>query len=92
MANGLITPNWAGPVGVVALRSTATRFRAGTISLSSSSHLAAKLYSNIMNPVALPPGLARLSTKPAATGSPITGNTIGTALVLCNNGPTVEEP
>ena len=31
-----------------------------------------------MNPVALPPGRAKLSTKPAPTGSPMFGNTIGT--------------
>jgi hypothetical protein len=50
------------------------------------------LYSNSMNPVALPPGRARLSTKPAPTGSAMTGNTIGTVRVACNNGPTVEVP
>ena len=50
------------------MRSTATRFRAGTISLISSSHLAARLYSYIMNPVTLPPGLARLSTIPGSDG------------------------
>ena len=42
-----------------------------------------------MKPVALPPGRARLSTKPAPTGSPTTGNTIGTVRVACSNGPTV---
>ena len=45
-----------------------------------------------MNPVALPPGRARLSTKPAPTGSPATGNTIGTVRVACSNGATVEAP
>jgi hypothetical protein len=45
-----------------------------------------------MKPVTLPPGRARLSTKPAATGSPMTGNTIGMVRVACNTGPTVEEP
>jgi hypothetical protein len=77
-----ITPNCAGPVGVVALRNTATRFNEGAISLSNSSHLAAIAYSYIMNPVTLPPGRARLSTWPAATGSPITGNTMGTVRVF----------
>ena len=52
---------WAG--GRIGIAQHAhTRFRAGTISLSSSSHLAAMLYSYIMNPVTLPPGRARLST------------------------------
>ena len=45
-----------------------------------------------MKPVALPPGRARLSTKPAPTGSATTGNTIGTVRVACSNGPTVEVP
>ena len=43
-----------------------------------------------MKPVALPPGRARLSTKPPPTGSPTIGNTIGTVRVACSNGPTVE--
>ena len=40
-------------------------------------------------PVALPPGRARLSTKPAPTGSVTCTNTIGTVRVACSNGPTV---
>ena len=52
----------------VGSRSTATRFTPGEISLSSSSHLAAMPYSNKMNPLALPPGCARLATTPAQTG------------------------
>ena len=44
---------------------------------------AAKLYSNCMKPVALPPGRARLSTKPAPTGSGTIANTIGTVRVAC---------
>jgi hypothetical protein len=50
------------------------------------------LYSDDMKPVALPPGRAKLSTKPAPTGSPAIGNTIGTARVACSNGLTVEVP
>ena len=42
-----------------------------------------------MKPVALPPGRARLSTKPAPTGSTTAGNTTGTVRVACSNGPTV---
>ena len=45
-----------------------------------------------MKPVTLPPGRARLSTKPAPTGSAATGNTIGTVRVACSNGRTVEVP
>ena len=45
-----------------------------------------------MKPVALPPGRARLSTKPAPTGSATTANTIGTVRVACSNGATVAVP
>ena len=39
--------------------------------------------------VALPPGRAKLETKPAPTGSMTTTNTIGTVRVACSNGATV---
>ena len=73
-------------------RRIAARVTPGAICLSSSSHFPPRLYSKFMNPVALPPGRARLSTKPAATGSTATGNTIGTVRVTCSTGPTVEVP
>src|SRR5262249_2626073 len=41
----------------------------GAISLSSSNHFALMPYSYRVKPVTLPPGRARLSTKPAPTGS-----------------------
>src|SRR5215831_7351820 len=41
----------------------------------SSSHFPLILYSNAMKPVALPPGLAKLFTKPAPTGSATAANT-----------------
>ena len=44
--------------------------------------------SKIVKPVALPPGRARLATKPAPTGSTTCTNTIGTVRVACSNGPT----
>ena len=56
--------------------------------LSSSSHFPPRLYSNWVKPVALPPGRARLSTKPAPTGSATCTNTIGTVRVACSNGPS----
>ena len=59
-------------------RSTALRVTCGWISLSSSSHFPLKLYSNWVNPVALRPGRARLSTMPAPTGSMAWAKTIGT--------------
>src|SRR5262245_9659556 len=45
-----------------------------------------------MNPVALPPGRAKLSTKPAPTGSAVTGNTIGTVRVAWSSGGMVASP
>ena len=71
---------------------TAARVTLGAICLSSSSHFPLMPYSNGVNPVALPPGRARLSTKPAPTGSGTYTNTIGTARVACSNGPTVALP
>ena len=64
-----IAANWPMPAAMAGSRRTATRFTPGAISLSSSSHFALMLYSNCIKPVALPPGRARLSTKPAPTGS-----------------------
>ena len=45
-----------------------------------------------MNPVALPPGRARLSTKPDPTGSGTIANTIGTLRVASNNGDKLAAP
>ena len=73
-------------------RRTATRVTPGAICLSSSSHFPLMPYSNCVKPVALPPGRARLSTKPAPTGSGTIANTIGTVRVACSNGPTAEPP
>jgi hypothetical protein len=43
-------------------------------------------YSNSVKPVVLPPGRARLATKPAPTGSTTFTNTIGTMrLARCND-------
>jgi hypothetical protein len=76
----------------LASRRTATRATPGAISLSSSSHFPPMLNSQFMKPVALPPGRAKLSTKPAPTGSLVMVNTIGTVRVACSNGPTLEVP
>src|SRR5262245_55101356 len=55
-----MTPNWAIAAEFVGSRRTATRVTSGAISLSSSSHFPPMLYSEIMKPVVLPPGRARL--------------------------------
>jgi hypothetical protein len=80
------------PEAMAGSRRTATRVTSGAICLSSSSHFPPRLNSKFMNPVALPPGRARLSTKPEATGSETAVNTIGTVRVACSNGATVEVP
>src|SRR5215475_13672525 len=51
-------------------RTTATRVTRGGISLSSSSHFAAKLYSNTIKPVALPPGRVA-AVEPAQLREPL---------------------
>src|SRR5262252_8898769 len=44
------------------------------------------LYSKFVKPVTLPPGRARLWTKPAPTGSATFENTIGMVRVACSSG------
>ena len=53
----------------------------GTSSLSTSTRLAESSSAMNVMPVMLRPGLARLSAKPAATGSPLYANTTGTRAV-----------
>ena len=80
-----IMANWPIPAGRAGSQRTAARVTPGTISLSSSSHFPLKLYSNVIKPVALPPGRDRLSTKPEPTGSGTSTNTIGTVRVARSN-------
>src|SRR5262249_25772670 len=55
--------------------------------------LRADKYSNVVKPVTLPPGRARLSPNPAPTGSGVCVNTIGTVRVACSNdGMTAPPP
>src|SRR5262245_63207030 len=54
------------------------RLTSGATSLSRSSHLPPIDGSWLAKPVMLPPGRAKLSTKPLPTGSPTPLNTIGT--------------
>jgi hypothetical protein len=55
----------------------AKRRRPGTTSRKSSSRLPARSAARVARPVTLPPGLARLATRPLLTGSPAVANTIG---------------
>jgi hypothetical protein len=91
-ATAWMTANWLVPEPSAVSRRTAARVTPGVISLSSSSHFPPMLNSKFMKPVALPPGRARLLTKPAPTGSPRTGNTIGTVRVTCSIAPTAPAP
>ena len=54
-----------------------TRLTRGAISLSISSHFPPISASKIANPVMLPPGRAKLATKPLPTGSPTRTKRIG---------------
>ena len=67
------------------LATRAARARRGAISLSIASHLPVMLASYSSRPVRLPPGRARLATKPEPIGSETVTNTIGIArLSRCN--------
>src|SRR5262249_14579622 len=63
------------------LASTATRAAAGTNSRNSSNRLACNSLRKKLMPVALPPGRARLATRPNWTGSPATAKTTGMVVV-----------
>ena len=60
--------------------------------MSNSTHFPLMVYSKFVKPVALPPGRARLWTKPAPTGSATFTNTIGMVRVACSAGPMVTLP
>ena len=87
-----MAPHRPSPAAVAGSRMTAARVTWGAISLSSSSHLPLMPYSKIVKPVALPPGRARLSTKPAPTGSGVPVNTIGMVRVACSSDGTTAPP
>src|SRR5262249_44046651 len=63
------------------LRSTATRTALGTKSCRSRSRFAANSTASQLMPVRLPPGRARLATRPSLPGSSPTPNTIGIVVV-----------
>lgn len=85
-------PNSAVPAGLAGSRRTMARVTCGATCLRSSSHLPLILYSKFIKPVVLPPGRARLSTKPAPTGSETRMNTIGTVRVAFCNASTPNVP
>src|SRR5262245_48305985 len=68
-------------IGLAAFQSTATCETLRTTSLSSSKRFPSISTEIEVNPVMLPPGRARLATRPVATGSPTATMTRGTVLV-----------
>ena len=68
-------------VALAGLTSTATRVAAGTSSRRSSSRFAVNSVTKKLIPVKLPPGRARLATRPSLTGSSGTAKTMGIAVV-----------
>src|SRR5262249_21522332 len=79
-AAGLSSFSWRSPVTPCDCRS-ATRVSFGTASLSISSLLVFRSAAKDESPVTLPPGRARLATRPSATGSTEVASTMGMALV-----------
>ena len=71
---------------------TAARLTLGATCLSSSIHLALRLYSKVIKPVVLPPGLSRRSTRPAPTGSETSTNTIGNVRLTRCKAVTLSVP
>ena len=67
----------------------ANRRRPGTTSRKSSSRLPAASDPWLDRPVTLPPGRAKLATRPLPTGSPAVANTIGITDVACFAARTV---
>ena len=78
---------------LAATRRSPTRASLGTASLSISSLLVFSSGAKLESPVTLPPGRARLATKPAPTGSPAFVITMGMAVVafLAANADGVPE-
>ena len=70
----------------------ANRRRPGTTSRKSSICLAARSVDWFDRPVTLPPGRARLATRPVPTGSPADANTIGITDVTCFAAMTFAVP
>ena len=86
--------NWRSlPMPVPGGRRSPTRASLGTASLSISSLLVFSSTAKLESPVTLPPGRARLATKPAPTGSAplaITMGIVGVAFFAANAGGVPE--
>ena len=80
------------PMELPILAMIANRRRPGTTSRKSSSRLPARSADWFDKPVTLPPGRARLATKPVPTGSPAAAKTIGMTDVACFTARTAAVP
>jgi hypothetical protein len=74
------------------LTSTATQAAPGTSSRKSSSRFAANSLLRKLTPVRLPPGRARLATRPSLTGSSATLKTIGIVVVAALAASAEDQP
>ena len=73
--------HWSATAGFVGFEMTMMRESLGTLSFSNSNLFPASSGAPVVKPVMLPPGRARLSTSPLATGSLIAKKTIGIVLL-----------
>ena len=85
-------PSPARRSGLPTLAMIANRRRPGTTSRKSSSRLPARSVDWIDRPVTLPPGRARLATRPVPTGSAAIAKTIGMTDVACFAAMTAAVP
>ena len=84
-----MAPNWPIPEAMVGIPKDRHSRHARRDLLEQLQPFSAHAVFEHGKPVALPPGRARLSTKPAPTGSMTIANTIGTVRVACSNGAAV---
>ena len=92
-AAGLSSFSWNSVATPPPNHRSPTRARLGTVSLSTSSLFVFSSGDKLESPVTLPPGRARLATKPAPTGSPMFVITMGivvVALLAANAGAVPE--
>jgi len=75
--------SWAGWEALSGFQRKATREREGITSLRSCNRLPATSGPRMVFPVILPPGLLKLATSPAPTGSPTPIMTMGIVVVAC---------
>ena len=85
-ATAWIAPHWPMPAAIGGITKHRRARHARRDLLEQLQPFTAEAVLELVKPVVLPPGRARLSTKPAPTGSGTFANTIGTVRVACSNG------